>query len=675
MVAKNYSKLIGFGLGILFFLIGLFTLSDYGLNVDEPIHFIRGQAYLHYLTTGKLEYSEKDLSQKRVSYWKNYIYTPKYFLKKDTGHPSFNDIMAAGFNNIFYERLGIIGDLEAYHLFELTISSLLITFIYFVVEARFGIFPATISALSLFLYPLYFAESKFNIKDPIETVFFSFSLYYLFKAFTGIKKRDLFIGIIFFAFAFATKFNVLFLPFILIPALLFHYFKKLRLSMGKIIKLYPLGFYFLLFISPLIIFGIYIYFRPYVWADPLNHVIETFKYYKDIGVGVDGFPDKRFIINGWNLYAPYFISITTPLQMLALGFVGLIYSVKKCFVKNDPFYPFVLFWLIVPIMRVMVPGMTIYSGVRQIMEYIPALAILIGIGVYAITDIIKLRFKKINIKYLYCFILGIYLPLVLTLIKIHPNENIYMNVFVGGLRGAYDKKIQGTGETMGNIYLQGIEWLNQNAESGSELGIAVGLSSNIPWNYLRADIKHGDVSGMNKAGEYVIEKISVGFPPSGSFYLFNYLNKFLIPVYEKKVDGVTLLKIWKNDVEHTKPEYLHEEILYGTKITRKTLNETILTFPSSVNVTRLIVDHESVGCIPKGEKREEISYSLDGDNWFFAGKVFPAQGAMGIRLQTQSRYVHFFASERMKFIRIEAADSKSCLLKARDVKIYYLKGV
>src|SRR6185503_11139676 len=38
---------------IIFFVVVLFTVNDYGMNEDTPGHFFRGQAYLTKLTTGK----------------------------------------------------------------------------------------------------------------------------------------------------------------------------------------------------------------------------------------------------------------------------------------------------------------------------------------------------------------------------------------------------------------------------------------------------------------------------------------------------------------------------------------------------------------------------------------------------------------------------------------------
>jgi len=62
---KNY--FLGFLFAVVFFLIGIITISQYGLNIDEPAHFIRGQAYLNLLLTGKSEYAKKALDGPRVS--------------------------------------------------------------------------------------------------------------------------------------------------------------------------------------------------------------------------------------------------------------------------------------------------------------------------------------------------------------------------------------------------------------------------------------------------------------------------------------------------------------------------------------------------------------------------------------------------------------------------------
>jgi len=56
---------------------------------------------------------------------------------------------------------------------------------------------------------------------------------------------------------------------------------------------------------------------------------------------------------------------------------------------------------------------------------------------------------------------------------------------------------------------------------------------------------------MQESGEYIVE---LTFNDTARAYddKWNYVNKFLNPVYEVKVDGVPILKIWKNDFQHTK---------------------------------------------------------------------------------------------------------------------------
>ncbi len=45
-------------LGIIFLVVGIFTLKNYGINWDTINHLTRGQAYLHYFLTGHENYSD-----------------------------------------------------------------------------------------------------------------------------------------------------------------------------------------------------------------------------------------------------------------------------------------------------------------------------------------------------------------------------------------------------------------------------------------------------------------------------------------------------------------------------------------------------------------------------------------------------------------------------------------
>src|SRR3989338_5985906 len=146
---------------LIFIIYSICTINDYGINWDEPYHFRRCQAFLQYFLTGKKDYSnlprypalkgttdstnfrdsEKHFQEVidnptltdpnfRRSYYQDEDWNGQYHIDMEdsSGHPALNGILAALFNKIFYQNLRILGDLESYHLFEITISALLVLF-------------------------------------------------------------------------------------------------------------------------------------------------------------------------------------------------------------------------------------------------------------------------------------------------------------------------------------------------------------------------------------------------------------------------------------------------------------------------------------------------------------------------------------------------------------------
>ena len=156
----------------IFFILSLLTISHYGISWDEPMHFSRGQAYLHYFLSGDLHYSKEDFSS-RPSYYQVTSYDAEFFMKNDSGHPPLNGILAATSNYIFYQKLGTLGDIDSYHLFNIVSSTFLVLVVSIFAAQTYGLFAAFISGIVIASYPLFFAESHFNIKDPAETAFFA----------------------------------------------------------------------------------------------------------------------------------------------------------------------------------------------------------------------------------------------------------------------------------------------------------------------------------------------------------------------------------------------------------------------------------------------------------------------------------------------------------------------
>lgn len=662
---KSFIKknILGLVISFAFFIVGISTLSHYGLNIDEPIHFIRGQAYLTLLTKWRSFYTPDELSGLRVSDWKIQGYNGAYFLQNDSGHPALNGILAAATNRIFYEKLGILGDLESYHLFEIFISSLLVFLVYYMAASEWGRFAGVAAALAMSLYPLFWGESHFNIKDPIETTFFAYTVYFMYLGIRQGKAKWFLYSGIWCALAFATKFNIIFLPFIILPYIVIRFRRNIaRYGLGVLRKI-PLAVYASLVAYLIIVLGVHLLTRPYLWLDPVGRFQQIVGYYQGIGTGK--FYQPSYIFKGWNIYPLIFVIASTPVVVLILASLGIIsgVSLRK---KNSAFYPLLLFWLAVPVARVMWPGNSIYSGVRQIMEYIPPLAVLAGLGAQVARNVLLKIFGRRVVASVVT--LALFLPLGVKLWQLHPNENVFLNVLVGGLRGAVDKKIPGSAETMGNVYLQGIRWLNRNAESNARFGLPVGLASNIPRQFLRRDIGLGAYfSGAAREGEYMMEMISVDFPPDR--YNFLYLDRFLEPVYELNIDGVSLLKIWKNDLAHTRSAYAKEK-----EVTIRAVEGGVsdgylhINLSAPARITKLVIDHRDTDCTVQGSG--EILYGLDSDKVLRApDDYYGMQGPYARKLQTSTRFVYFFPASPALWLRLIPTEPNLCVLSYSHVTV------
>lgn len=265
-----------------------------------------------------------------------------------------------------------------------------------------------------------------------------------------------------------------------------------------------------------------------------------------------------------------------------------------------------------------------------------------------------------------------FLPVTLKMISLHPNEAVFMNMLVGGLKGAYKKQLPGAGETMGNVYLQGVQWLNRHAEQHAQVWLPVGLRSNIPFQFLRSDIKFGPYfTGTQRGGEYLMEKISVGFPPP--LYTFQYADRYLIQVYAVQVDGVPLLKIWENDRANTKPGYLDEEEIEVTDIDFLNKNTLRVRLAKPSYLTRIEIVHNDADCTPQSDVVVRYQLDQNSEETRLSDTSFRTQGDWAESLQTSTRFVYLFPAIYARDIRVTALEENWCGLLIRNVKIYKLK--
>jgi len=647
---KMKKKIFPYILAALFFIIGLITLNDYGISWDEPRHFQRAQIYLNYFLTGEKDY--QGLQQSRRSLYQSDTYGWEFFLNVPHGHGPLNGIMASLFNRFFYQKLGVVGDVESYHLFIILTSALLVFVVAAFATEEYGCFAGLIAGLSIALYPLFLGESHFNIKDPVETCFFSLTIYGFYKALKHQSAKWMVFSSVFAGMALSTKFNIVFIPLILLPWLLLIGVKRIFSK-----ELLPsLLFY------PLVVLLIFYLFWPYLWEAPLGNLMKVTEYYRGVGYGT-AYQPEYLTFFGISTYALKWIFWTTPLVILFFSLLGIIYVLKGGRKEKRKTSFLILLWFLVPILRVTLPKMGIYGGVRQIMEYIPAMAILAGIG----ADWLKKRLRVLPpIFFILCF-----LPITLKLISIHPNENVYFNSLIGGLKGAREREVPSWGSNLGNVYRQGGEWVNQNAPPGAKLVLLAGYKPNLPETWVREDIEYSNKfrSGLYSEGEYIIGMVN---DSDFDFYYFNYVKKFLKPLYTVKVDGVPLLAVWRNDWEHRKPEYQLEEKALKIRSVQTGGDFILINLEKDVLLTTVNIESADSFCC--FSEKEIFFTSKDYENWREylsvgqAKEFFPSLGLEG----EGNKLTYFFAAEEAKFVKIVHEQEDSCF---QDIKKISVRGI
>lgn len=668
----------------LYFILSLLTLPHYGINWDTINHLPRGQAYLNYFLTGKKDYSNLPMFE---TYWQDptslliksdkpkseiirrSLYQNNGFTFQDLmgwdgrGHPPLSDIISSLFNRILFGKLGIINDVDSYRVYGILLASFLIGLVFYWTSTYFGSLAGFVSALSLATYPLFWSESHFNTeKDVPEAVYWGFFLFIFSNGVIKKSSKIILLSGIFFGLALGTKFNILFSFAVLIPWVLVYWF-----SCKPKIKEYKKTILFSLFA---ILLGslIFIASWPFLWQDLISGLQQVLGFYKEIGVtGGSGSIANLMTLN---FYPIKWITLTTPVVTLVLCLMSFLALPK--IIKGDKTKIGLLFllWLLVPILRVSSKGTVIYGGVRQIMEFVPAMAILSGIGFQSLYNKFQNKFKYTpSLAYIIAVI--IFLPIIFKLIQIHPNENAFFNLLVGGLKGAKEANIASWGNTFGAAYRKGIIWINKNAEPNSKLTFAFELMPNVPNNWVRKDILFHNTrrSGFIRDGEYAITLTYQGTAERS--YYDRYLELTQKPVFQELVDGVAVLKIWKNTKENSVDNY--KELLLMDNVTAVYEKGSIeLLLNKSLKVAYLDIDFSNNRCskLISGI----VSLSPDGKNWNTYPDPLPT-GQISIfgEQPSENRLVYSFLGEEAQKIKIDYQPVDSCLKNVDSVKIYSLK--
>lgn len=694
----NNKYILGFILSLIFFISGLLTLKDYGINWDAPFRMLRGSLYASiylqqtpnngfgkspiYIQPGefasrydfldgeeghlidsqtdfslKQEFEKNEQTKKRLSFYDNSTLAKQFFLDYfPPGHPPFIDVLAAFSNKLFYGYLNILGDIESYQLVYILISAIGIFIVtVFAYEITGSIVLATTAGLAFFLNPLFFSESHFNMKDPLQAALFAGAIWSFWHWIKENKIRWALIFGVFVSISLNIKWNIIFLPFILI---LWLFSIRKTDEFKKWFTLKKLIFPLLLFLGCI---ASIIIFSPDSWQSPLGFIFDTTKYYFSLGTRPEPYQPTGFILPlGINLYPTLLLVTQTPIIVLVLATVGIFSLFKNPDKKSLNIGILLTLWLIVPIIRVSLPHVWFYNGLRQIMEVVPSLAILSTIGIRLFFR--KFKDLKLNI-YKWAFIPFILILLTLPIIKYHPNENLYFNALVGGFSGATKKNLVDKKISYGNIYKQAAFWLNKNAPPNSKIALLDGPMYALSPQFLRADLNISPFyfSDFDQTGEYIL---SLYDPENQPIFAKNYPQKMLLPVHQVLVDNVPALTIYKNDKEYLKQEFKKEISVLNNLNIKPKKNYIEIDLKEALKVTALHLQNRLPTCSKK------YSQFIDEYIEFDSGKKFGLQERK-IKKEIQE-LVLLFPAEVTRYIKIYPLDKTSCFTSGVITNVSYI---
>jgi hypothetical protein len=151
---------------------------------------------------------------------------------------------------------------------------------------------------------------------------------------------------------------------------------------------------------------------------------------------------------------------TEPVYLLIT--VGIFVALRRWKEERARELAVAAVWFLFPILTAILSGAVLFDKFRQFLFVIPALFVLVGVGIDSFSEKINNPAVKAILAILFI------LPGLIGIIKLHPYEYIYYNVGVGGVKGAFRSYEL---DYWGTSYLEAFEFINQELPEDTELTV------------------------------------------------------------------------------------------------------------------------------------------------------------------------------------------------------------
>lgn len=541
------------GLAALFLIGALLTIGDYGITWDEPENFMTGDLYWEFFRTGDRSLLDFEalknqwaLSEQKPPF---YVYT---FARQER-YPPVANVVSAFTGWLLGDRLGWLGAIDAHHVAIPLFGALgvLVTCLFAwqsrAVRGTPGLAPGIVAGLGLALYPLYWGHSHNNVKDVPMAALFAATLWAGWRALgrpEGVNWRWVVITGLFWGLALGTKANAL----VILPVLL-AWLVWLRLWPGirRHRESHSWKTLFLVLACAAAIAGaVLLAVWPFLWNDPLQRTYEVWRYFASAGEAFPVFFEGQMYVAGETLpwrYALTHLILTAPLVVLALAGVGTVRAVIETWRGENSASALWLIWLGATLLRASLPGMVVYNGLRQIMEVLPVVCLMAGLGAEWLWKLVRSHRWPAADWIGVGSVALLVIPGALNLIRLHPYEGAFFNTLAGGESRASQNY---TLEYWGQSYKDGGEWLNSHAGEGA--WVAVPIAGHLARFSLRPDlalISTDQVSDLaDIVGEGYVMVMHNRDRYGGPNQLPRYCERECTRLHTIEADGAVLLSIY-----------------------------------------------------------------------------------------------------------------------------------
>ncbi len=503
----------------------LATLMDAGLTWDEPLYIKASRGYMTWLGILRRDVGQA-LSDGTIVRW--WVQDPTLEL-----HPPLGKFLSGLSWAVFR---GLLGDIAAHRLSNALLFSLLVATVFWMVSSMRGMAGGMFAALSLVLMPrMFFHAHLANIDTTVAITWFL-----VMYAFWRLESEPGWLPVaivgLCYGLALATKMNAIVMPLVWgIWALLF---RRNWLSIFRLAVITAIGAV------------AFVAMWPWLYHDTANRLL----YYV---LMASRFKDRPQFYLGQALphvpwHYPFVITLAVvPLVITAMYLLGAVQVARRRSV--DTWGWLLIINALTPLLFAATGLQAAYSGERHFIPAYPYLACLAGVGFASALDVLSARamqlYARLNQKRvrwgIAVMLAVLFLPVLISMVQIHPYQLSYYSELVGGLRGATRLGLETT--FWCETYRDALPYLNANAEQGASVWTENPFVLRLYQGsgMLRQDLRAtgGDIVSPLTADYVVVQMRQTAF----AYYTPDVVNlmQSYDPVYSLTRQGVALLHLYE----------------------------------------------------------------------------------------------------------------------------------